>query len=360
MANDNVIKKFALDELVFDPKNPRLPNELSGVKDEKQIIEHMLRDESLLELMKSIGQSGYYYSEPLLVVPSKNKFIVVEGNRRLAALKLLSNPDLATIRQKSVHEISNEKIYNPTEIPCIQHGARDDVLDYLGYRHITGVKSWGALEKARYLEQLYTRHTRKEDADKTFKVLAKIIGSRPDYVGKLLASLNLYDYANDKAYFKINITEKDIDFSLLSTAIGYNNIYGFIGLKSSTDIDKKHINNENFEFLFRRLYDPRLKISESRELKDLNSVIGDGKNIALEMYKGGISLAEALYYTHALIDTFDNFLSEAKKLLTSARNCQDKLPNLGSEIDDFIDKVRELEKISRSIRTSLEEEKDLK
>jgi hypothetical protein len=352
---DEKINYIPLEKLNFDPQNPRLPTDLIGKNDENKIIDYMLRDASLLELMRSIHESGYYRSEPLLVVPNKDKFLVVEGNRRLAALKLLSKPQLARVREISVNEIVNGKGVAPTSIPCILHEKRDLILDYLGYRHITGVKSWGALEKARYLDQLYKKH-KKKDAELTFKTLAKMIGSRADYVGKLLAALKLYRYANDKAYFQLDITEKDMDFSILSTAIGYNNIYIFIGLHSSNDIDESHINEENYEFLFRRLYDPQLKINESRELSDLSSVLGN--NVALEMYRKGISLSEAIYYTRTPIETLKQFLAEAKKSLTNARNCLDKLPELGNDSDSIYEQVKELQNIIRSIKAVLQDDRD--
>ena len=352
---DNEIKYIPLDRLNFDPHNPRLPTEVIGKKNEDKIIDYMLRDESLLELMKSIGESDYYRSEPLLVVPNKVNYTVVEGNRRLAALKLLSNPNLANVREKSVAEIIEGKKHTPVLIPCILHDKREDILNYLGYRHITGVKSWGALEKARYLEQLYKTHKKKGN-EETFKILAKMIGSRADYVGKLLAALNLYNYANNKAYFNIEITEKDMDFSILSTAIGYNTIYDFIGLKSSSDIDGTHINEKSFEFLFRRLYDPKLKISESREISDLSAVIGNVS--ALEMYRKGISLSEAIYYTSTPIETLKKFLVEAKKSLTNARNCTDKLIDWEEEADTILEHVKEINNIVRGIRTFFQDERE--
>jgi hypothetical protein len=286
-------------------------------------------------------------------VPDKNGYTVVEGNRRLAALKLLTDPQLAKVREKGVMEIVAGKKFTPTQIPCILHNKRDDVLDYLGYRHITGVKSWGALEKARYLAQLQKKHKRK-DIEQTFKTLAKMIGSRADYVGKLLSALMLHNYANDKAYFKTNITEKDIDFSILSTAIGYNNIYIFIGLTSSSDIDETHINDKNFEFLFKRLYDPQLKIEESRELSDLSAVLGNPR--ALEVYRKGVPLSEAIYYTHTPVETLRQFLVEAKKSLTNARNCLDKQIDMGEETDLILEQVKELQNITKSIRNFLQED----
>jgi hypothetical protein len=356
--NDNtIIGYIALEDLLFDPENPRLPSVVDRESDVK-IIEYMLRDASILELMKSIAESGYSRSEPLLIVPAekKGKFLVVEGNRRLTALKILSNPSLATIRKNSVEEVVAAKKHDPKVIPCIKHDSRDDILDYLGYRHITGVKSWGALEKARYVEQLFRKHKISGSMEEHYKALARMIGSRADHVGKLLSSLKLYELANDNAYFNIEIQEREIDFSILYTAIGYKNIHEYLGLENSGDVDPSHVNKDNFEFIFRCLYDPKKKINESRELADLNAVIGN--ETALQEYKKGTPLSEAKYYTNLPIETFMTFLDGAKKSLTNARNCLDNIPNLPDDVDGVINQVRELERIAKSIRRTLEADED--
>lgn len=327
-------------KLIFDPDNPRLPKELRGNRDEAAVIKHMVRDESLIELMKSIGQTGYSASEPLLVVPEDDHYIVVEGNRRLAALKLLSTPTLATLRRKSVEEVNNEKKHTPDSIPCIIYEKREDILDYLGYRHITGVKSWGALEKARYLQQLYDRHIEAVGKDAIFTVLAKMIGSRRDYVAKLLSSYALYEKANDHAYFGVDIEEKDVDFSLLSTALGYENIYKYVGLESSGDVEGQGLNNDNFEFLFRCLYDPAKKITESRQLKQLSSVLGNEQ--ALAQYKSGATLSVASYYTSEPVDAFRQFINDA---YTALKNASGSMERISVTIDDAQSMQRKLQEI---------------
>ena len=345
------INMVPLANLSFDPENPRLPKEFRGKRDETAVIKHMLRDESLIELMKSIGQTGYSASEPLLVVPEGDNFIVVEGNRRLAALKLLSNYELATIRQKSVKDIISEKVYSPNTIPCIKYQNREDILDYLGYRHITGVKNWGALEKARYLQQLYNRHIATAGRENIFYVLAKMIGSRQDYVAKLLTSYALYERANDEAYFGIDIEEKNVDFSLLSTALGYENIYKFVGLSSTGDIEGEHIDNGNFEFLFRCLYDPEKKIHESRELKQLSSVLGNPQ--ALAQYKAGSSLQIATYYTSEPVDTFKQLVNDAYTSLKSASGSVERIVPADDELVYIESKLQDIKNLTVTISASL-------
>lgn len=155
MANKEKIT-IKLNNLKFDAQNPRLPMRLQGVTDENKVIDYMVKYGNVTELMLSIGETGYSEAEPLLVVKEgTDKYIVVEGNRRLAALKLLNDSELTKVRIQSINSVVSGAKYIPEEVPCIVYASREDVLDYLGYRHITGVKDWGALEKARYLDQLY-------------------------------------------------------------------------------------------------------------------------------------------------------------------------------------------------------------
>lgn len=346
------IEQIPLGKLHFDPKNPRLPKDLYGVIDENRIVTHMLRDESLIELMKSIAQTNYSASEPLLVVPRDGgDYIVVEGNRRLAALKLLASHVVASVRRKSVDEVLSEKNYAPESIPCIRYNKREEILDYLGYRHITGVKSWGALEKARYLKELYDRHIATVGDEGICYVLAQMIGSRRDYVAKLLAAYSLYERANDEAYFGIDISESDVDFSILSTAIGYENIYKYVGLDSSGDIHGQAVDNDNLKFLFECLYDPNKKIGESRQLKQLNAVLGN--DIALAEYKAGNSLQIASYYTSEPLDAFKQFLADAYKSLENAKGSVERVSADEEEVLSITKKLDDIIKISKTISASI-------
>jgi hypothetical protein len=69
-------------------------------------LEWLLDEERVVELMIAIGEKGYFPGEILLVVeneatkerPKRDKvYTVVEGNRRLAAVKLLRDPSLGDV-----------------------------------------------------------------------------------------------------------------------------------------------------------------------------------------------------------------------------------------------------------------------
>lgn len=343
-----------LEMLSFDPHNPRLPSFLRGSKPDEEIIDYLLRDEGLTDLMASIAQTGYAKAEPLLVIPGEgSEYIVVEGNRRLAALKLLSNPASATVRKVTVGDIASSAKFTPTEIPVIKYSTRDEIIDYLGYRHITGIKEWDSMAKARYLEQLYNRHKGNYDNDANiFLVLAKMIGSKSNYVARLLTALRICDFANDKAYFKLPISEPKIEFSLVTTALSYSNIVKFLGLESADNPEIPGINENNckelFQWMFVKDEQSGTRLGESRALKDLSKIVSFPE--ALLKFRQGASIAEAVLYTDEPNDTFMNFIVKARDSLKNAKNC---LEQLSGTPDGSEEVLKEIDNITKTIQGSL-------
>ena len=189
MTSNPEFKNIDLDQLELDSYNPRLPKSMHG-SDEDKIIKYMLLDSSLIELMTAIGKKGFFTGEQLLVVKSNDdpdsKYKAIEGNRRLSAVKLLNNPKLATIQKSKVQQVIDETNERPKSIPCLVFENESEIRDYLGYRHITGIKEWKLLEKAKYLYDLYHTNYQGENFSDSCRELAKSIGSRRDYVERLV------------------------------------------------------------------------------------------------------------------------------------------------------------------------------
>ena len=344
-------KNIKLENLKFDAKNPRLPVRLQGVTDESKVIDYMVKYGNIVELMLSIAETGYSDAEPLLVVDDSNgNYTVVEGNRRLAALKLLKHPELTKVRIQSIKDVILNANYTPEQIPCILYSKREDVLDYLGYRHITGVKDWGALEKARYLDQLYRIHITNTPPDKIYSKLAKMIGSRSNYVSRLHTALKLYEKANDNAYYGADIKEEDISFSWLTTAVGYNGITKFIGL-SSLDASLKNLNEENYKKIFTWMFFPgKTVIKDSRQISDLSRITES--SAALERLENGSSIDEALLYTSAPSEAFIEMLKKAKQQLKQAKEAIEQLSEEPSEAKGLLE---DIDKLLRTICGALKE-----
>lgn len=343
-----------IEYLKFDKLNPRLPKRLQGITDDAKVIDYMVKNGNILELMKSIAETGYSEAEPLLVVldNSDNKYIVVEGNRRLTAVKLLNNPKLAKVRMASIDEIVKEAVSIPEEIPVIIYSSRELILDYLGYRHITGVKDWGALEKARYLDQLYHVHCNDENRSYIYKKLAKMIGSKSDYVSKLHQALKLYNLANDEAYYGADITEEEISFSWITTAIGYSEIANFLNITE----DIAQINQENYKKLFLWMFDRKKRvIGDSREISKLASIVA--QDTSLKKLETGSTVDEAILYTSVPSEVFLEMLKNARKSLRQAKDAIEQLSEEPSGSRDILDEITKIVKtIVGGLDTNFSEE----
>ena len=137
------------------------------------MLRYIARNTSITELMTAIAENGYFPGEPIIVVPREARgHSVVEGNRRLVALKLLSDPSLYP-KNTRVREIAENAKNRPDTVPCVIFDDRAKIVNYLGYRHITGVKQWEPLAKARYIAQYFENET-----DPTADPKAPLPGSR--------------------------------------------------------------------------------------------------------------------------------------------------------------------------------------
>jgi len=284
----------------------------------KAVINWMLEDASLLELMGSIAAQGYFKGEPLIVVPgAKGRFTAVEGNRRLAAVLLLSDPELASVRRSTVKKIAEDAQFRPTELPCVTFKSREDVLSYLGYRHVTGIKEWEPLAKARYVEQLI-RSGQAKGAD-PLAVVARKIGSKRPYLARLMGALALYEQAVRANFWGLHgIEEPDIDFSLITLALSYPTLRTFVGV--TEDAKKVTAPTENVRDLFNWMFlespEGTTVLGESRNMGQLAAIVHSPP--ALKALRSGKSMSDALLLTQAPLDVFRSSIRRAKEHLQTA------------------------------------------
>jgi hypothetical protein len=283
--------------LDFDPNNPRFSPEVASGP-EGDLIERFIRDERLLEVLNSIADQGYFSGEPLLVVPvaGTNRYHVIEGNRRLAALKLLRGLSAIPLGRSSIEEACENAKHRPPKVPCLIFADEDAILRYLGFRHITGIKSWSSLQKARYIKKLRDRFYANLDGKAQVVALAREIGSRADYVAQMLTALNLYERAEAKNFYDDpGLNPQEVEFSLLSTAISYNNIVTYLGLESRQDMTGKRINDESLKnvmsWLFVARGNQKTVLGDSRNLKRLAAVVDSPAAIKQLLADGNLESA---------------------------------------------------------------------
>ena len=145
--------RLSVASLFLDENNPRLGRETSG-RAPHEIIQYLFDHDKALDVARSIAAHGYFESEPLLAVFEGNRYVVVEGNRRLAALKALKAPELltGTIRKQVERLVSHTDLDAISTIPVTIAPNRRATDRLLSVRHIgTPVLPWQAENRANFI-----------------------------------------------------------------------------------------------------------------------------------------------------------------------------------------------------------------
>lgn len=355
--SDALFKRIPVEELLLDSNNPRLPKSMTS-KTEREIINYLLSDASLIELMLAIGKNGFFEGEQLLVVLEDAKYLVVEGNRRLSAVKLLLHPELGDVYKSKIAQAIDESQYKPTEIPCLVFETKHEILKYLGYRHVTGIKSWKLLEKARYLTRLKNDYFQHENIDVASREIAKMIGSRKDYVVRVLAGYKLYEIIERNGFYAI----KDLDdttfyFNYLADSLSRTNISNFLGIDFDKGNPADHVNFENLREWANWLFNkdlPNKIIGDSENINNLNRVISHPA--ALQSFRNGEKLVTALEFTDAFEIQFKFAIENAIKQMEKADMITVKIDKFYERLDEDLNEIYQRIKKIKSAKELKNEE----
>lgn len=171
---DYKVKKGELEQkkLKFFPENPRVYTVLNASNEtpsQELIEEVMCKADHVKQLKESIKSNGGLI-DPVIV--RDGDFVVLEGNSRLAAYRML-------YKQDPIKWAKMKVILLPHDIPD------SAVFALLGQFHIIGRKDWEPYEQAGYL------HRTLNDTNKTIELLASELGITTSYIKKLI---DVYEY----------------------------------------------------------------------------------------------------------------------------------------------------------------------
>lgn len=157
-------KELKYSELLFDPNNYRFQNSPDFVTaDSSRFHEesvqqraylHLKQDDSLAQLKKSFITNGFIPIERIVVRPytaADGLYVVLEGNRRLAALKWISEDNEAGV------SIPTRVLEVLEKIPTIVVGDDEEPSFYeslMGVRHVSGIKQWGGYQRSKLVATL--------------------------------------------------------------------------------------------------------------------------------------------------------------------------------------------------------------
>ena len=363
--SDYKLDNLEVSNLVLDPENPRIPPSLHG-HDEEDIIQHMIEHASITELMESICENGFFPGEPIIVIPDGNKHIVVEGNRRTTALKLLKSPELANKQKVKINEISERShCQKPEKIPALIAENKDEVQKYLGFRHITGVKNWKALEKGRYLNQL-RNSLLTDNSSLNFTELAKelaaAIGSRSDYVRRVLVAYDLYIHIDENDFFGIDgLNDTTFYFANLVDSLNRSKISSFLNvdLRKEDPLEHYRIDSPNLDnlnewctWLFEKVGDnnrTRVK-GKSDQLTLLASIIEN--EVALKEFRSGKTLQEASFLTSHPQKIFTESVSKSIEYLKHAYSVAYHINEYQATLEDQLQEILHICRDIKSINES--------
>jgi len=250
---------------------------------------------------------------------SNTKFVVIEGNRRIATVKLLLSENLRkkfNIRTWPLLSVEVRK--DLQELPVIIYPERDRVLQYLGVRHITGIKKWESFAKARYIAYLI------QQGFKISEIQAKV-GDRSNSVRKIYFCYRLVQEAKNELDVDTKIIEESF-FSYLLLATGQGSIKEYLGMPKNwkevnfkNPVPKKRLTNLKnlFSWIFGEGKDKQPVISESRDITNYLSPILNHKT-AIDHLITTRNLAEAYERTDAEERRVENYLRKANLNLEKA------------------------------------------
>ena len=133
---------LSIDEMLLDLENPRLGSASSQSEALASIVRLNLGH--FANLMASIRDDGLDPGDSLYVIRSQESrdFVVLEGNRRLSALIVLSNPDVLagtdlseTMKKPLIREAAGFDRSDVEPIRCVRFDDRSDANDWIRRRH---------------------------------------------------------------------------------------------------------------------------------------------------------------------------------------------------------------------------------
>ena len=320
------IESLDVEQLLLDPENPRLEG-MGLLKDQSDLIKAMWREMAVSEVALSIAANGFFEEEPLFAIPGptingKPGYYVVEGNRRLTAVKLLLDENLRkTVRATDLPELDAKALDKLKKLPVSIYPKREALWEYFGFRHVNGPKEWDSLSKAAYVAKV------RREYGKSLEEITRKIGDQHSTVKRIYRGYVLLEQAEKFTKFnREDIHRNRFFFSHLYTATDYEEVQAFLGTDAEASlhdnpIAKKHLGDleQLMVWLFgskERKIEPVVR-TQAPDLSYLRSVIGNKP--ALAALRSGISLQRAHAISLGDSRRFEDSLAQAKDALQEAK-----------------------------------------
>lgn len=240
--------------LKLDPLNPRLTR-ASASADTRELLAELLEHEKVEALARDIADQGYFPTEVLVgITEADGSSIIIEGNRRLAALKLLLAPESAPEAHRKTFERLHARI-DPKQLRLVLVAfapSREDAAPIIVRRHArNGINAWDPAQQVRYLRSLFTDQM-------SIEGLADLVGWTVGEVTEKLKMDGLYQQARrldlPDELKRAVINEREFGYSTFQRLMENQKVQTMLGLVFDDRAQPKSTRPvEAFDKMFKRL-----------------------------------------------------------------------------------------------------------
>jgi|SRR6185369_136597 len=238
MSVSSKIEYIETEQLNLDPQNPRLREDQHGLSQEA--LREVMIDWGLEELAASIVENGFWAHEALLIVCEKltpedeqTSIVVVEGNRRLAAVKLLLKASmgkpLSSNWKKLASGLTAAAVERLKQLPTIKADERSDIDFFLGFRNVTGIKQWEPRERASFMAMLV-------DGGLSYEEVARRVGTKAPSVRQNYVAIQLFRQLQELE--EVAVEKVRNKFSTLFLSLRSSGTQDYLGIDMSADPEK--------------------------------------------------------------------------------------------------------------------------
>ncbi len=346
-------------DLLLDPDNPRLAELKATIKDQDRILQWLWKNKAVSELVDSMLAGGYWPHEEIFASQESGKLVVIEGNRRLAAVKLLMEPGTRDrLKIKADWNPSQKVLDSLKELPVIIK-PRSEIWDYVGFKHLNGPQPWDSIAKAQYIHRVHSSF------NVPLEQIASTLGDGNDTVLRMYRGYKVFKQAVDEGLFDPeNRMKPKFAFSHLWTALGYKSVQKFLGvtqdqLSKEPPVPKKHLQKlgEFMLWLYGNKEDgvePKVR-SQNPHLRELAEVMESPRG--LQFLRSGQPLAVALEAARGDERLFQDAISKAESELRSASRF---VATGYSGQRELLDTATNIEKLARTLAGTMRQVADSK
>ena len=223
-------------KLQLDALNPRIdvPNSAS----QEQIRVALIESERVVDLAKAIVRTnGVMAGERIIVTTEDNRFIVLEGNRRVCACQILIKPELAPAEYRDSFPAPTQALKDTiSDVDTDIAPSRDAAEPIITRRHTEpGIEPWTPIANQRRLLRLLA-------TGKTLSEICTATGMTPARAQRLLQDARLMQYV-----LSLSAWSKKERGLLVSPDLKPNAFIRFFSLKGVKDTLKMTFDAEGLE-----------------------------------------------------------------------------------------------------------------